>query len=429
MKRRPLSLLLLAALFLGSSNQPAFASAKSGATCTKLGQSQVIGAKKFTCTKSGRKLVWNKGTAITKPVIALNPADACKLPNGPAARSDIAIGWPRIASRMRTTGTLNAKVIMVDFPDAAATRTPEEVFALVNPGTSDIFKDVSYGKMTYSFDSKLKWYRMSHPSTYYSFRTFDDHRNYIQEAVKLAENEVDFSRTDSLVVLANPDETALTFGPAFSPGPLAGIFSKGNYIGNGATSAHDILFWGPMWLNHEISHTMGLVDLYAFDVDTSIPDNAFRFTGYFGYMAFSSSNSNAPGLFAWERWLLGWIDDSQIKCQLTGNGATVLTPIERIGGTKAVIVPTGKYTAAMIESRRAEGVDKNMVKQGVLVYTLDTSIASGYGPIRVQNVQPNDPRLKESPLSVGETLTIGKVTIKVSASDSLADTVDVTLAP
>ncbi len=30
-----------------------------------------------------------------------------------------------------------------------------------------------------------------------------------------------------------------------------------------------------------------------------------------------------------------------------------------------------------------------MVKQGLLVYTFDTSVGSGYGPIKVQNVQPN----------------------------------------
>ena len=429
MKRKLLSLLLLTPLLLGSFNQVAFASAKSGATCTKLSQSQIVGAKKFTCIKSGKKLVWNKGTAIAKPVSTLNLADACKLQNGPAVRSDVAIGWPRIASRMRTTGTLNVKVIMVDFSDAVATRTPAEVFGIINPGSAEIFKEVSYGKMTYSFDPKLKWYRMSHPSTDYTFKSFDDQRNYIQEAVKLAENDVDFSKTDSLIVLANPDATALTFGPAFTPGPLSGVFSKGNYIGNGATSGHDLLFWGPMWLDHEISHTMGLVDLYAFAVDSSIPDSAFRFTGYFSYMGFSSSTSNSPGPFAWERWLLGWIDDSQIKCQHSGSGTTVLTPIERVGGTKAVIVPTGRYTAVVIESRRAEGIDKNMVKEGVLVYTVDTSIATGYGPIKVQNLQPNDPHLRQSPLRVGESLTVGTVKINVSASDSSSDTVEVTVAP
>jgi len=45
---------------------PSFAasSPKPGAKCAKVGQTQVIGNKKFTCTKSGSKLTWNKGVTV-----------------------------------------------------------------------------------------------------------------------------------------------------------------------------------------------------------------------------------------------------------------------------------------------------------------------------------------------------------------------------
>ena len=37
---------------------------KAGATCSKIGSSTTYQGKKFTCIKSGKKLIWNKGIAV-----------------------------------------------------------------------------------------------------------------------------------------------------------------------------------------------------------------------------------------------------------------------------------------------------------------------------------------------------------------------------
>jgi hypothetical protein len=42
-----------------------YAAAKAGASCPKVGKTEIASGKKFTCVKSGKKLVWNKGT-VTK---------------------------------------------------------------------------------------------------------------------------------------------------------------------------------------------------------------------------------------------------------------------------------------------------------------------------------------------------------------------------
>ena len=42
------------------------ASAKAGASCPKAKATQIVGSKKFTCVKSGKKLVWDKGVTIPK---------------------------------------------------------------------------------------------------------------------------------------------------------------------------------------------------------------------------------------------------------------------------------------------------------------------------------------------------------------------------
>lgn len=58
---------LLAFLLVASMN-PAHAVVKAGAKCTKAGATASVGGKKYTCIKSGKKLVWNKGTTIKKVV-------------------------------------------------------------------------------------------------------------------------------------------------------------------------------------------------------------------------------------------------------------------------------------------------------------------------------------------------------------------------
>ena len=63
------SSLLLALITFQLSNPVNAAAPKAGATCTKAGATEIANGKKYTCTKSGKKLTWNKGVAVsnTKP--------------------------------------------------------------------------------------------------------------------------------------------------------------------------------------------------------------------------------------------------------------------------------------------------------------------------------------------------------------------------
>jgi hypothetical protein len=45
----------------------AIAAVKAGDVCKKAGSTATANGKKFTCVKSGKKLVWNKGVAVAKP--------------------------------------------------------------------------------------------------------------------------------------------------------------------------------------------------------------------------------------------------------------------------------------------------------------------------------------------------------------------------
>ena len=45
----------------------AIAAVKAGDLCKKAGSTATASGKKFTCIKSGKKLIWNKGVAVAKP--------------------------------------------------------------------------------------------------------------------------------------------------------------------------------------------------------------------------------------------------------------------------------------------------------------------------------------------------------------------------
>lgn len=441
--RSVIGILALATLCLTPISQ---AAVKAGGSCAKQGVTSSTATTKFTCIKSGKKLVWNKGVPIAKatpqaspnsnisptPAATLKPATnntaPCKLPVADG-RGDVSIGgWPRISDRMRTVGTLNVQVIMVDFPDAVATMSPQTAFGMIS-GATETFKEVSYGLMNYNLIPNYKWYRMKSKSTTYAplNKSFDSHRAYIAEALAMADPEIDFSTTDAFVILANPDSTGIgDSGPGFASVFGRGFTLDGRYIANGATSSHDLNFWKSLWLNHEVTHTMGLVDVYA---ATPGGGNDYwdwhRYTGQFSYMGWSSFEANSPGLFAFERWNLGWLDDAQIICS-ADTTMQALTPIETIGGVKALMIPLSRTKVIVVESRRALGIDKNTKKEGALVYVVDSSKQSGMGPVQVHPINlSKDPTYLYATRALGESVSVEGYTITVTAADSSGDTVTI----
>ena len=65
MSKAKLTALVIAALLISGVIPANSASApKPGAKCSKAGLKQTVSGKKYTCTKSGTKLTWNKGVTV-----------------------------------------------------------------------------------------------------------------------------------------------------------------------------------------------------------------------------------------------------------------------------------------------------------------------------------------------------------------------------
>ncbi|WP_018352414.1 M6 family metalloprotease domain-containing protein [Longispora albida] len=337
-------------------------------------------------------------TALAAPAQAAitSPAEQCRVAAPPE-------GWPgggvpgyntRLhhgidtdwANQARPIGDVRAIMLFVDFPNARASGSTATYYNHLVPGSTQFFRDASYGQFRLTVDAPQRWYRMSRNDRDYELGyivTPEVQARYISEAMRLADAEVDFSRYQLVYVVPSRNATAIPYSPEWNDYRGAVVFD-GRVFRNGVTFGQDAWHWGYKILNHETGHDTGLPELY----NATGSGRTFQFTGDWGVMG--NIAAEAPDFLAWEKWKLGWVTDSQIACVLPGESQVVtLSPIETAGGRKAVVARTGRYTAWVAEVRQRTGVDSAACDKGVLVYKVDASRANGSGSIRVADAHPS----------------------------------------
>jgi M6 family metalloprotease-like protein len=285
---------------------------------------------------------------------------------------------------------LSAVMIFVDFPDVHAGESTTQLHSMLVPNARAWYGEASYGRAALDVTAIHRWYRMSRGSRDYGIQnglTFEEHKNYIADAIAAADADVDFSRYRIVYVVAARG-SALDRSSAFHAMPGNGISADGVQVRHSATFGEDVreLFparYGSSVLAHETGHLLGLPDLY--DETATESPGVFRFAG--GWDMMSSIGPGAHFL-AWHKWKLGWIDQTQLTC-LHGPGEVTATisPAAAAGGLKAVVIPTGPSTAFVVEARRRTGQDARLCEEGVLIYSVDALVHTGDGPIRVQPAQ------------------------------------------
>ena len=82
-------------------------------------------------------------------------------------------------------------------------------------------------------------------------------------------------------------------------------------------------------------------------------------------------------------------------------------------------------TLVVVESRRRLGYDEYLVETGAVVYTVDTSVETGQGPIIVHRQAGED--FDQAPLGVGESLVVDGVMVTVVAADEHGDTIEIVI--
>ena len=152
MNKRLIALLVITPLLLSSQLSTSHAAAKAGAKCSKVGSKSVVGAKTFTCIKSGKKLVWKKG----KKVVAV-------IPKAPTSFDDLVQNYEGIAysawSKSRTkiiasTKTdVNFKLVLG--PNSVLTnKNPIDAINLVSRLYSGYAKSVDLYFLAFNYEDR-----------------------------------------------------------------------------------------------------------------------------------------------------------------------------------------------------------------------------------------------------------------------------------
>jgi M6 family metalloprotease-like protein len=329
-------------------------------------------------------------------VVAENPVDPAPPPCAPslfaAPSAAMNEGTSESVLPLTVDHTLPAVMIFVDFPNVQATESTTQLHNQLVPNSKAWVSEVSYGRAALEVVPVHRWYRMPRASNAYGFGdglTFEEHRDYIADAVAAADADIDFSRFRLAYVVAARG-SALQRSPAFHAMPGIGIDVDGTELRYAATFGNDIRSefpakYGSHVLVHETGHLLGLPDLYDFGTPTY--PGLLRFVGGWDMMS-----STGPGshFLAWHKWKLGWLDATQLTClSAPGQVTTTLTPLARSGGLKAVVVLTGPSTAYVVEARTRTGQDARLCEDGVLVYSVDATVRGGGGPVRVRPAQPD----------------------------------------
>lgn len=421
------------------------ATVKAGAKCLKAGATSTVAGKKYTCIKSGSRLVWSNGVIVKnaakpapKPVVSIAPVapvapaepgikvsdfsqyqsiEICKLINK-ARGTDVTVAHTlRTSTLVDTSKIIRVLLFSVDFPDLISSNQNSPDFNELIKSVSDYYTSQSNGKVKFAWTVAPKFARMTKAIDSYGVgsRAAGSVWQLNSDIQDLAFQT--YKREDFDVVIGSaPTSTTreqIASSPAFPTRDSR--YKPATYLGGD--------YWsnGSSWtiLAHEFGHfALGIADLY--DFNSSMLGQA-GFEAQFQHMGIYDLMNWAGGagleLTAWSRWIGKLITDSQIRCLPTTSTITLLNPIqEQVNEVKGLVIPISESKAIVIENRAALGYDTRLSSgaRGVIVYVVDSTIESGFGPMRlVRKVGSTDNLFRDNALKLGESITHLNFTIKV----------------
>ncbi len=374
------------------------------------------------------------------PTVVPTAASPCMLaPNERSTANELNWGIPlfhegpiNTAGALPTAGSVRALVVAVDFSDAPASRDAAQ---LANTAVSGLgrFAEYSYGRFSASAEIVTGWRRMSRPASSYASLSDlgDGARVFFTEVTGLVDAEVDFSAIEFVIVLAPGLKPFQRAGnPAWSVFPGRGFSRDGNEIRHATTLMEAVT--NPYAdiasiTNHELSHSLGLPETYQM----TSGDTRRDLVGMWDL----GNIPNQRHFLAWHKYRLGWIEQAQVTCiDAPRQEQVTLTPLETRGGMKAVVVRTSPSWAYVVEARRRIGLDGNICHEGVLVYTVDSQVDNGGGPIRLFRAAEDVPGqvqqqcgiLYNAPFQVGQTFEDASIRLTVVRSSGSDYVVEVT---
>jgi hypothetical protein len=405
-----------------SLSSPVHAAApKAGTACKKAGQTSTSAGIKYTCIKSGKKLVWNKGVAIKKaepapaptpetkvesknllatdsritPTSALTPIASCKTGDmtpeyawgGKILNRN---GFPR--PDISVAGKKSAKILVVpiifkDLPFREEKIQRGQIFSsdldLLNetiPYIKESFKTLSVQRFEVEIDvlPKSQWFVFDRDNPLSGVWGVDNFTT-LMEMIEKEKPDFNFDGYDTFAFITGngiPGQSGL--GSAQASHPRVKNSQSG--------SINAILMLGgitntTLWV-HEFGHSLfSFEDLYLFSQassgttrqklgDVSVPSK-------WDLM----SDSSKVSLLGWNKFLIGWLYDPEVRC-ISEQKSSIhyLSNRETSNDTKLLTINLAPGVTLAAEAKNASGTDK-----GLLLYLINTHTSHGEGPVLTQN--------------------------------------------
>lgn len=385
-------------------------------------------------------------------------------------RLDDSHPWPD--GVLPASGTLRVAVLFVDFSDTVADHSTREEADVGLPYVEQYLEASSYGKLDIEFVPVHRWLRVDHTAAEnverFGHHLLEADGELTNRAVEQASDDLDISTVDAVMVVF--PSSHFETGTLYPPRDVGGKRMPVMWLNTFPVERPRVpRFWGADGAN-QIGHLVGLPSLFRYPGERDIQPATGEVWVYadWGLMNLDSyflapkehagllevwhvadgttiTNHNyrlrPEEMLAWNRWHLDWLEEQQVSC-VTGHDATVeLSPIADPGdGVAMVVIPQNSYSAIVLESRRELGYDAdrqrrlqdgtratlpNLFEEGVLVYTVNTSLGSGQSPIRFAGDSGSGWLAQDPILTIGESVVVAGYEITVTADDGDTHTVQI----
>lgn len=279
------------------------------------------------------------------------------------------------------------------------------------------------------FPNKIEPYKLFHPVNWDT----PGHVKFNKDVISTVDPVIDFAGANIGIVVAPPGTDASIMQQAAlgsfqtNEGLVAVAFSEfGDVPSNPRGSDYSVLTH-PFWWIHEAYHVgYGLDDHYG--------DSKSDISTEYGMGWWTMMTPWGGDLSVWEKWLLGFVQDSQIQC-VPNNKSTItwIAPSSvKTQESKALVIPVSATKVIVAESIRSAGLHYKVPQQveGVLVYEIDLAKSDhGMGmklslPINRQ-VRSYPFFLGGAPLKKGDVTVSNGFRISVVESGTYGDVVKV----
>ena len=324
-------------------------------------------------------------------------------------------------------------IILVEFPGLGHGRDRNVAQARFSRALDHYVREMSYDQVSLRIDVTKNWYEMPRPIGQYriSSRNLEVDksrvRQLIDDALGAADADVDFSKYDFTAILLGASVRDYgMIGLCGYPGMLgwSGQESlrtrRGQVVRGGVAIFSFQAHLGTLF--HDVAHILGGVQggkrmvpcLYDHDLQAKPGPMRETFVdaiinmGFWDPMSchFYKRELPPPGISAWTKMRLNWIDPSKIRIVEPGKTAEfILGPLE--DGSSDVLVakiPISESTYYLVENRQPIGFDENLPGSGVLISYADDRIAEcrhGQAPVKLVNADPSVPHLEGAAFDIG----------------------------